>query len=328
MFSYAGIYCNGIPIIEERNLIFSDDALKEHAIKRYVAGIFDPSREPSRLSRVVNFFLFSLIILNVAAVTLESIASVRARWHDQLTTFELVSVFIFTLEYALRIWSAPENQDLSGETASKKRRAYVCSFTGIIDLLAILPYLLQLIGLSVDMRMLRVLRLARLLKISHYTSALEDLMSAIYSERKAFLAALYLLTLALFLSSSLIYVAENEIQPNVFSSIPETMWWSIVTLTTVGYGDVSPVTAVGKLIGAATAMMGVCSIALLTGIIGAGFSNQMEKKKATLALKISEVLDDGVITTEEAAELNKLQQKLGFSDDQMTAVVSSLYDRK
>ena len=309
-------------------LIFSDRGEREYAARYYVAGIFDRSREPTTLSRAVNFSLFSLIMLNVAAVTLESIATVRARWHDYLTAFELVSVFIFTIEYALRIWSAPENQELTGDTTGKKRRAYVFSFTGIIDLLAILPYLLQLVGFNADMRMLRVLRLARLLKISHYTSALEDLMSAIYSERKAFLAALYLLTLALFLSSSLIYVAENEIQPNVFSSIPETMWWSIVTLTTVGYGDVSPVTAVGKLIGAATAMMGVCSIALLTGIIGAGFSNQMAKKKATVALKISEVLDDGVITTEEAAELAKLQKKLGFSDDQMTSIVANLYNRK
>ena len=167
-------------------MIFSDHAEREYAARYYVAGIFDRSREPTTLSRAINFFLFSLIILNVAAVTLESIATVRARWHEYLTAFELVSVFIFTIEYALRIWSAPENQELTGDTAGKKRRAYVFSFTGIIDLLAILPYLLQLVGLNADMRMLRVLRLARLLKISHYTSALEDLMSAIYSERKAF----------------------------------------------------------------------------------------------------------------------------------------------
>ena len=309
-------------------MTFSYPAEEEYPVRRFVAGIFDRSKKPTTLSYAVNFFLFSLIILNVAAVTLESIASVRTRWQDQLTAFELVSVFIFTVEYLLRIWSAPEHQDLSGETGSQKRKAYIFSFTGVIDLLAILPYLLQLIGLSADMRMLRVLRLARLLKISHYTSALEDLMSAIYSERKAFLAALYLLILALFLSSSLIYVAENEVQPDVFSSIPETMWWSIVTLTTVGYGDVSPVTAVGKLIGAATAMMGVCSIALLTGIIGAGFSNQMSKKKAALALKVSEVLEDGVITNEEAAELARLQEKLDLSDDQMTAIISGLQNRQ
>jgi voltage-gated potassium channel len=319
----AAKYIFGVKI-----LTFSYPAEEEYPVRRFVAGIFDRSKKPTTLSYAVNFFLFSLIILNVAAVTLESIASVRTRWQDQLTAFELVSVFIFTVEYLLRIWSAPEHQDLSGETGSQKRKAYIFSFTGVIDLLAILPYLLQLIGLSADMRMLRVLRLARLLKISHYTSALEDLMSAIYSERKAFLAALYLLILALFLSSSLIYVAENEVQPDVFSSIPETMWWSIVTLTTVGYGDVSPVTAVGKLIGAATAMMGVCSIALLTGIIGAGFSNQMSKKKAALALKVSEVLEDGVITNEEAAELARLQEKLDLSDDQMTAIISGLQNRQ
>ena len=323
MWDGAAKYIFGVKI-----LTFSYPAEEEYPVRRFVAGIFDRSRKPTTLSYAVNFFLFSLIILNVAAVTLESIASIRTRWQDQLTAFELVSVFIFTVEYLLRIWSAPEHQDLSGETGSQKRKAYIFSFTGVIDLLAILPYLLQLIGLSADMRMLRVLRLARLLKISHYTSALEDLMSAIYSERKAFLAALYLLILALFLSSSLIYVAENEVQPDVFSSIPETMWWSIVTLTTVGYGDVSPVTAVGKLIGATTAMMGVCSIALLTGIIGAGFSNQMSKKKAALALKVSEVLEDGVITNEEAAELARLQEKLDLSDDQMTAIISGLQNRQ
>lgn len=298
------------------------------SVKRFVAAIFDRSQKPTKLSYAVNFFLFSLIILNVAAITLESIASVRNRWHAELIAFELVSVCIFSLEYILRIWSAPENGDLTGETSKEKRKAYVLSFTGLIDLLAILPYLLQLVGLSADMRMLRVLRLARLLKISHYTSALEDLMSAIYSERKAFLAALYLLVLALFLSSSLIYVAENEVQPDVFSSIPETMWWSIVTLTTVGYGDVSPVTTVGKLIGAATAMMGVCSIALLTGIIGAGFSNQMSKKKATMMSKVSEVLEDGVITEKEAEELSSLQTKLNLSDSQMTAIISGLQNRR
>ena len=323
MWDGAAKYIFGVKV-----LTFSYRAEEEYSVRRFVAGIFDRSKKPTTLSYAVNFFLFSLIILNVAAVTLESIASVRTRWQDQLTAFELVSVFIFTVEYLLRIWSAPEHQDLSGQTGSQKRKAYIFSFTGVIDLLAILPYLLQLIGLSADMRMLRVLRLARLLKISHYTSALEDLMSAIYSERKAFLAALYLLILALFLSSSLIYVAENEVQPDVFSSIPETMWWSIVTLTTVGYGDVSPVTAVGKLIGAATAMMGVCSIALLTGIIGAGFSNQMSKKKAALALKVSEVLEDGVITNEEAVELARLQEKLDLSDDQMTAIISGLQNRQ
>ena len=101
-------------------MIFSDQAEREYAFRRYVAGVFDRSREPTTLSRAVNFFLFSLIILNVAAVTLESITSVRTRWHEQLTTFELVSVFIFTIEYVMRIWSAPENQDLRGTLRRRK----------------------------------------------------------------------------------------------------------------------------------------------------------------------------------------------------------------
>ena len=139
---------------------------------------------------------------------------------------------------------------LSGQTPLRKRLGYIFSFTGPIDLVAILPTLLQFIWVGADLRLLRVMRLARPPKLSHYTTALEDLVSAIYSERQAFVAALYLMVVALFLSSSLIYVAEHDAQPEAFPSIPETMWWSIVTLTTVGYGDVSPITAGGKLIGA------------------------------------------------------------------------------
>ena len=151
------------------------------------------------------------------------------------------------------------------------------------------------------------MRLARLLKLSHYTTALEDLVSAIYSERQAFVAALYLMVVALFLSSSLIYVVEHDAQPEAFPSIPETMWWSIVTLTTVGYGDVSPITAGGKLIGAFTAIMGVCTVALLTGIVGAGFSKQMSKQYAEFEHKLREALDDGIISSEEAEEIEELR---------------------
>lgn len=100
-------------------MTFSYRAEQENSVKRFVAGIFDRSKKPTMLSYAINFFLFSLIILNVAAVTLESITSVRTLWQDQLTAFELVSVFIFTIEYLLRIWSAPENQDFAGETGTQ-----------------------------------------------------------------------------------------------------------------------------------------------------------------------------------------------------------------
>ena len=148
---------------------------------------------------------------------------------------------------------------------------YILSPTGIIDLIAILPSLLPLLFGGIDLRWLRVLRLARLFKLSHYTSALEDLVAAVVHERRSFLATLYLLVLAVMVSSTAIYLFEHNLQPEHFGSIPQSMWWSFITLTTVGYGDVVPMTVAGKLVAGFTALMGVCVVALLTGIVASGF---------------------------------------------------------
>jgi voltage-gated potassium channel len=239
----------------------------------------------------------------------------------------MISVSIFAAEYILRLWSAPKRSDLDGETATAKRLQYMFSFTGIVDLLALLPSFLQWLIPGADLRWLRVLRMIRLLKLSHYSSALEDLISAIYEERRAFGAALYLLGIALFLASALIYVAENKVQPQVFSSIPETMWWAIITLTTVGYGDVSPITPLGKLIGALTALMGVCTVALLTGIVGNAIANQLQKRKAIFEAEVDHALADGVITSDEAAHIDRLRKEFNLSEEHARAIIASLTER-
>ena len=296
--------------------------------RRYIGSLFERSSQHKKAARRLNTFLFLLISLNLVAITLESVASIREVWSFELLIFEFISVVCFSVEYILRIWSAPDNEDLKGSTPWRKRLGYIFSFTGLIDLVAILPTLLQFIWVGADLRLLRVMRLARLLKLSHYTTALEDLVSAIHSERQAFVAALYLMVVALFLSSSLIYVAEHDAQPDAFPSIPETMWWSIVTLTTVGYGDVSPITAGGKLIGALTAIMGVCTVALLTGIVGAGFSKQMSKQYAEFEHKLREALEDGIISSEEAEEIEELRERMGLSKTQAEELVHHLIESK
>ena len=193
-------------------------------------------------SRLVDIFLFILILLNVTAVCLESVKSIRDSFGYEFFIFETISVVIFSIEYFLRVWSASANAETISKNLIKKRLKYIFSFNGIIDLAAILPSILPIFFGGVDLRWLRVLRLLRLLKLSNYSTALEDFFSAIKEDWQSFSAALYLMLIALFLSSSLMYIAEHEVQPDNFSSIPETMWWGLITLTTVGYGDVSPVT--------------------------------------------------------------------------------------
>lgn len=295
--------------------------------KRRMLEILSRSSSGDRTSRICDRFLSTLILLNLLAVSLESIDALRLAHGQAFMIFELFSVTIFGIEYCLRIWSAAANEDSRHKTAFGRRMEYIFSFTGLIDLVAILPSLLPLILGEVDLRWLRVLRLVRLLKISHYSTALEDLVSAIRSEKAAFGAALYLFCIALFVSSSLMYVVENQAQPEHFSSIPTTMWWSLITLTTVGYGDVSPITPIGKFVGALTAMMGVCAVALLTGIVATAFSNQLTKRQDLFEAEIVSALSDGIISEDEMRRISNMQKQLGMSDEHTKAIIELLRDR-
>ena len=295
--------------------------------KKRILQILSRSSGSDRASRICDRFLSTMILLNLLAVSLESVDALSASYGTAFFAFEMVSVAIFGVEYALRIWSAAANEASKHSSPAKRRLEYIFSFTGLIDLIAILPSLLPLFLGEIDLRWLRVLRLVRLLKISHYSSALEDLIAAIRSEKSAFGAAMYLFFIALFASSSLMYVVEHQAQPENFSSIPTTMWWSLITLTTVGYGDVSPVTPVGKIVGAMTAMMGVCVVALLTGIVATAFSNQISRRQDIFEAEIVAALSDGVITKDEMDRIASMQKELGMSEEHAKAIIELLRDR-
>ncbi|MDE0762025.1 MAG: ion transporter [Cellvibrionales bacterium] len=296
--------------------------------QRRVLQILNKGEGHDTTSLACDIFLSSLIILNLLAVCLESIEGFRGQYSSELAAFELFSVMIFLVEYLLRIWSmAADDKNLS-KTASGRRGSYVFSFTGIIDLAAILPSILPILFPGTDLRWLRVLRLVRLLKISHYSSALEDLFSAIYQERQSFVAALYLMAIALFLSSSMMYLAEYEAQPDNFQSIPHTMWWALVTLTTVGYGDVYPITGPGKIIGAMTALMGVCAVALLTGIVASAFSNQMARREAIFEAEVNAAMADGIITEDEAEHIEDLRGRFKISEQHAKAIFDNIAEQQ
>ena len=202
------------------------------------------------------------------------------------------------------------------------------SFSGVIDLVSILPFYLQALFPGLDLRVLRTLRLLRIFKLSNYNTAIEDLFSAVYEERKSFIAALYLFVIAFVLTSSLIYYAENDVQPEKFASIPDAMYWSLITLTTVGYGDVSPVTWMGKVISVATALMGVSVVALLTGILANAFSNQIARRKLIFEDQIREALEDGVVDAVEVRSLEELRKDFGLSKQQADALMRHVKQEK
>jgi voltage-gated potassium channel len=232
-----------------------------------------------RLGRIVSLGLIGLILLNVLAVMMESVSWIRVGYGAWLTWFEVFSVVVFVTEYLLRIWSCTSDpryrQPMSG------RARFVFTPLAIIDLLAVLPALLLWSG--VDLRFLRILRLARLLrlaKLGRYSRAVQAMGLAVRSKQEELVMALVLMVMILVVASSLMYMAESDQQPEAFSSIPATLWWGIMTLTTVGYGDIYPVTALGKLTAAVIAIAGVGLFALPAGIVGSAFVELRERQKA------------------------------------------------
>ena len=296
-------------------------------IKKRTNELLSKGNITDKPSQYVDMALFILILLNVIAVCLESVQNIGNKYEKSFYYFEMFSVFIFGIEYLLRVWSAPAREDLGKNSSFIKRLKYIFSFTGLVDFIAIIPSIITIFG-GLDLRWLRVLRLLRLLKISNYSSAIEDFFSAIMADWRSFTAALYLVLVALFLSSALMYIAENESQPDKFSSIPETMWWSLITLTTVGYGDVSPITPFGKIIGAFTAIMGVCTVALLTGIVASAFANQRAQRTAILEAEINQALSDGVISEVEAKKIEKLRKELKLSPEHSRSLMKILSEKK
>lgn len=283
--------------------------------------ILEPGRSGDWPSKFCDYFIAALVVLNVLAVTLESVSDFSVNYARQFYIVESFSVVIFSAEYLMRVWASAAKQGTHGRVFGSARLGYVFSFSGLVDLVSILPFYLQALFPGLDLRVLRTLRLLRIFKLSHYNTAIEDLFSAIYEERKSFIAAFYLLIIAFVLTSSLIYFAEHRAQPDKFSSIPDAMYWSLITLTTVGYGDVSPVTWIGKVISVITALMGVSVVALLTGIIANAFSNQIARRKLIFEDQIREAMEDGVVDAVETRSLEELRKEFGLSKQQADALM-------
>ena len=233
-----------------------------------------------QVGRAVSLGLIVLILLNVLAVMAESVAEIRSSYGAWLAGFEIFSVTVFVTEYLLRIWSCTASPLHSHPVLGRVR--FALTPLAIIDLLAVLPTLLLWTGLGIDLRFLRILRLARLLRIAklgRYSRALQSMGLVVRSRREELLMAVVLMIMVLVVASSLMYMAESDRQPEAFSSIPATMWWGIMTLTTVGYGDVYPITTLGKITAALIAIAGIGLFALPAGIVGSAFVELREQQK-------------------------------------------------
>ncbi|HPD13817.1 MAG TPA: ion transporter [Planctomycetota bacterium] len=240
--------------------------------------ILDVAKPGDKASRAFDIFILWLIAANVVALVLETVRPIHAAAPLLFDGFEVLSVVAFTIEYVLRLWSCTVSERFARPLRGRLR--FAVTPMALVDLLAILPFYLPFFG--VDLRFVRAVRLTRLfrvMKVARYSEALRTFSRVFRAKKEELLVAAFVMVLLLLFASSLMYFAENEDQPERFSSIPAAMWWGVATLTTVGYGDVCPVTTAGKLIAAIVSVVGIAMFALPTGILGAGFVEEVARKR-------------------------------------------------
>ncbi len=248
------------------------------SIKYQVCRCLDLAESEDLASKVFDFFLLGLIFLNLVAVALETVDSLYEEYRLWFQLFEIFSIAVFTVEYILRVWSCTVKQPYQHPVWGRLK--FMTTPLAVIDLLAILPFYLPFLSPQLRMgRSLRLLRLFRVLKLNRYTDSLKILVRVLRLKKEELLLSLFVLLILLAIASSLIYFVEHEAQPEVFSSIPEAMWWGTITLTTVGYGDVYPITLVGRLLGGILAILGIGLFALPAGILASGFSEELQARK-------------------------------------------------
>jgi voltage-gated potassium channel len=256
-----------------------------HRLRRTLYELLEDEESSRRATRWLHRGLIVSILVSVAAAVFATVPGIRPGWNLALWLIELACVGLFTIEYAARVWVAVEDRAGRYDQPFWGRLCYMATPMAIVDLLAILPTYLAAL-LPGDFLLLRTLRILRILKITRYSPALATFEIVLVNERRSLTAAATILGVALLPAAGALHHIEGEVQPQAFGSIPAAMWWAIVTLTTVGYGDVVPITPLGRIVGGLCAVIGLGMFALPTAILGAGFAHETQKRNfvATAAM--------------------------------------------
>lgn len=245
-------------------------------VQKRTNEILNSSNDGDIPSKICDITIMTLVILNVLSVIIGTVPSIKAEYGTPLRKFEFVSVILFSIEYVLRVWSCVMSELYQGSI--RGRIKYMLSFMALIDLLAILPFYLSF--MKVDLRVIRIMRLFRIFRIAklgRYTKGLNLIRDVFIDKKEELILTIVAMFFMLIMSSSVMYYLENDAQPDQFSSIPAAMWWGVCTLTTVGYGDLYPITLPGKIVAAFISMLGIGMFVLPAGILASGFENALNQ---------------------------------------------------
>jgi len=294
-------------------------------LRKRTAELLEAHRNLHGWGHLIDIFLITLITANVGMIMLETIPHLADQYAQAFRYFELFSVAIFTVEYLLRLWSCVETP-IPGQGGKKSGRLrWAFTPLGLIDLIAIMPFYISLFipdgGTSLLMlRVFRALRLLRIFKLTRYSSALTILLSVLKRESRVLAVMSVILLAILLLASWGIYLLERDLQPDVFGSIPSAMWWAVITLTTVGYGDVIPITQGGRVFAGLISLVGIGMMALPAGVLASGFSSEVHRRNRTYSRAAVMAYSDGSLTRHESRELETLREELGLSEEEAVSV--------
>ncbi|MBR4710756.1 MAG: ion transporter [Clostridia bacterium] len=247
-------------------------------MKKRIFEIISKADEGDRASRIFDGVIMTLIALSVVSIVLESYRTIAEGGRTVFRVFEGVTIAVFTAEYILRVWTA----DLLYPGEKHPRWRYCRSFMAVIDLLAVLPFFIPFLSLDLRflrmVRLLRMFRLLRVFKLGRYVDALSMVLAVVKKSASQLIMSIVLCLFVMLFSAIIMYTVENPVQPELFPNVISSLWWAICTLTTVGYGDVYPVTPVGRLFASVISIVGIGIIAIPTGIITAGFTGMIREK--------------------------------------------------
>ena len=246
-------------------------------LRQSVYGVLESGPDARNAGTVVAWALTSLIAATLAATIIESVPRLAASYGRLLTALEWLALLIFSVEYAARLWVAIEHPPWRSLGPIRSRLSFAASPAGLVDLMAILPFWLSLV-VAADFKVFLVLRLLRFFKLTRYSPAMSSLLEALNAERRALVGCLVILFGATLMAAALMHLAEGEAQPDKFGTIPDAMWWAIVTLGTIGYGDAVPITLAGRLVAGLTIFIGLLMVALPVGIVATAFANEVHRR--------------------------------------------------
>ena len=287
---------------------------RHRPLRAKVHALLEPTGHSGQLHVYFDNFIMFWVLLSIISVILESVESVRTVLSTEFGIVDTVAFSVFTLEYLLRMYAAPENPAFKHRTAP--RWAHFWSGHALVDLITILPFLLEaLLPFELDLRFLRVFRLMRMLKLTRYTSATKTLYKVVLREWQVIFASVFVMLLMVILTASMGYLFEHEAQPDKFENIPQSIYWAVVTLASVGYGDISPVTPMGRALTVVLALLGIGIFAIPAGLLASAFTDQLRIDREAFKHKLLMALEDGKLSTKERSLIAEETERLHLSDD-------------